>query len=99
MRLRARDAEQLLGGRIQEHQAAFEVGGDDGLGQRLHGEHLQRRRRRRRRQRRRDHRGARGGFLLVDLAAGERAQLLRRDDLDAGHQQRGRALEVDQRGS
>ena len=68
--------------------------------ERLHGEHLQRRRggggggsggatmR-----------GARGGFLLVDLAAGERAQLLRRDDFDAGHQQRRRTLEVDLRGS
>ena len=56
-------------------------------------------RRRRRRQRRRHHRGARGGFLLVDLAAGERAQFLRRDDLHAGHQQRGRAFEIDLRGS
>ena len=53
----------------------------------------------RRRQRRRDHRGARGGLLLVDLAAGERAQLLRRNDFHAGHQQRGRALEIDLRGS
>ena len=44
-------------------------------------------------------RGARGGLLLVDLAAGQRAQLPGRNDFHAGDQQRGRTLEVDLRGS
>ena len=94
------DGEQLLGGRIQVHQAAIGVRGDDGLGQRLHGEHLQRRRRGRwLGQRRRNERGALRRLLLVDPAGGERAQLPRGDDLDAGDQQRRRTLEIDDRGS
>jgi hypothetical protein len=94
------DAKQFLGGRIQIGEAPFDVGGDDGLAQRLHGENLQRRGSgRRSRKRWRHHGGARGGFLLVELAAGERPQFLRRDDFHAGHQQRRRPFEIDQRGS
>ena len=74
----ASTAEQLFRGRIEVHEVARRgrwsrsASPSDCMR-----EHLQRRRRgRRRRQRRRDQRGARGGFLLVDLAARERAQLL-----------------------
>ena len=98
--LRAQHAEKFLGCRVQVREPPFDVGGDDGFAERLHGEDLQRRGHgRRRRKRRSHHRGARGGFFLVELAAGERAQFLRRDDFHAGHQQRGRAFEIDLRGS
>jgi hypothetical protein len=96
-RLRAADAQQQFRGRIEIHQQALEIRRDDRLGQRLHGEHLQRRRWRR--QRRRDQRGARRSLLLVDPAARERAQLFRRDHLDTGHEQRRRSLEIDLCGS
>ena len=89
-------AQQLFRGGIQVDEPSFDIGGHDGFGQRLQREHLQRRRCGRRwRQGRRDQRGARGGFLLVDLAAGDGAQLPGRNDFDAGHQQRGGALEFD----
>jgi hypothetical protein len=100
-RLRASDSQQFLRRGVQVHEASLDVGGDDCLRQRLQREHLApaaapavaggsggatRR-------------GARRGFLGLDLAGGQCAQLLRRDDLDAGHQQRRRAFEIDGRGS
>jgi hypothetical protein len=97
--LRAAHAQQLLRGRIQIGETAFQVRGHDGFAQRLHRRHLQGRRWGRRRQRRRDHRGARRGFLLVDPAAGEGAQFLRGNHLDAGDQQGRLPLELDWRGS
>ena len=85
---------------IEIDQPAVDIRGDDSLAQRFHREHLQRwLGRRRRRERRRDQRGALAGILLLDLAAGERAQLARGYDFNARDQQRRHAFEFDLRGS
>ena len=98
--LRHVHGEQLLGRGVQIDEIAVEIGRDDGLAQRLQRGDLHRRRRGRRcGQRRRDECGTRDRLLFLDLAAREGPQFARRDHLDTRDQQRGRALEVDRRGS